>query len=92
MTDIPIHDVLRVARAIADSLNAEGFTAYPSDFERQARAAIEALDGERVWAVYPGEELLPQIYRSEGFARDVADGVASVRPALLLPLGEEGEQ
>jgi hypothetical protein len=85
MTDIQEHIVERVARAIADSLNAEGFTAYPSDFENQARAAIEALGGERVSARYQGGTLLAAV-KPEDAPFD--NGI----PALLIPLGEEGEQ
>jgi len=88
MTDIPEHIVERVAKAIAGSLNAKGFTAYPSDFEKQARAAIEALGGKIVFvninehghgAVCPGR-LKPQ-----------GEPAWAIRPYLLIPLNEESD-
>jgi len=88
MTDIPEHIVERVARAIADSLSAEGFTAYPSDFERQARAALDALGGETVRARV-NEYSYGTVYPDR--VEDTPIKSFTDR-YLLIPLGEEGEQ
>jgi len=75
MTDIPEHIVELVAKVLMDH------PYYGSDlkgYKRKARAAIEALGGERVACYATATQ---------------PNGVLSIKsgPAWLIPLGEEGE-
>jgi len=86
MSNIPEHIVERVAKAVGYEL---GFDSLPQDrLYRIASAAIEALGGAvGVMQPYhsPGEYFFTPMPMRDWMPKDW-------RPALLLPLGEEGEQ
>jgi hypothetical protein len=98
VTDIPEHIVERVAAAINESARMPGYLDAPFSGKEArifARAAIEALGGERVWIVNTAQGHRYAIEGSWRVAKHLASGFGmSHAPcsALLIPTDEEGEQ
>ena len=60
---------------------------YPLDFAGQARAALNALGAERMWAVQTADGCLYSVVRRRAVAKETASGFGlspDPRPALLI--------